>query len=157
MKANPKNLGGRKGDRVTPDWLDGYVIVGLTDHQVVLRNTKTNKVLKSISLAHIKTFRDRAVDGNVKDDEVEGEKVEGVNDEVEDVNDEGEDVGDEGVGGEVEGVGGEVEDVGGEVEDVDDEGKDVGGEGKDVGDIKGVCDKGESIGGEVEGVCSSKV
>ena len=158
MKANPKKLGGRKGDRMTPDWLDGYVIVGLTDHQVVLRNTKTNKVLKSISLAHIKPFRDRTVDGNVKGDEVEGEKVEGVNDEVEDVNDKGEDVGDEGVsgdvegvGGEDEGVGGEVEGVGGEVEDVDDEGKDVGGEGKDVGEIKGVC------GSKVEDVGSSKV
>ena len=57
MKANPtKKLGGRKGDRMTPDWLDGYVVVGLTDHQVVLRNTKTNKVLKSISLAQIKPF-----------------------------------------------------------------------------------------------------
>ena len=56
MKANPKKLEGRKGDRMTPDWLDGYVVVGLTDHQIVLRNTKTNKVLKSISLAHIKPF-----------------------------------------------------------------------------------------------------
>ena len=53
MKANPKKLGGRKGDRMTPDWLDDYVIVELTDHQVVLQNTTTTKFLKSISLTHI--------------------------------------------------------------------------------------------------------
>ena len=29
MKANPKKLGGQKGDRMTPDRLDGYVVVGL--------------------------------------------------------------------------------------------------------------------------------
>ncbi|XP_028409517.1 uncharacterized protein LOC114532140 [Dendronephthya gigantea] len=66
MKANPKKLGGRKGDRMTPDWLNGYVVVSLTDHQVVLRNTKTNKVLKSISLAHIKPFRERGADTDVE-------------------------------------------------------------------------------------------
>ena len=49
MKANPKKLGGRKGDRMSPDWLSGYIVVELTSHQVVLRNTKTNKVLKGIS------------------------------------------------------------------------------------------------------------
>lgn len=61
MKANPQKLGGRKGDRMTPDWLSGYVIEKLTDQQVVLCNTKTNKVLKSMSLVHIKPFRERGV------------------------------------------------------------------------------------------------
>ena len=64
-------------------------MVGLTDHQVVLRNTKTNKILKSISLAHHKPFRDRAADSKVGGD-VKGEKVEGFGAEDED-----EDVGDE--------------------------------------------------------------
>lgn len=59
MKANPKKLGGRKGDRMTPDWLSGYVIEELTYQQVVLRNTNSNKVLKSMSLMHIKPFRER--------------------------------------------------------------------------------------------------
>ena len=42
-------------------------------------NTKTNKVPKSISLAHSKPFRDRAVDGK---NEVESVQVEDVLDEV---------------------------------------------------------------------------
>lgn len=61
MKANPKKLGGRKGDRMSPDWLSGYIVVELTSHQVVLRNTKTNKVLKGISVTHIKPFREREI------------------------------------------------------------------------------------------------
>ena len=126
MKANPKKLGGRKGDRMTPDWLDGYVVVGLTDHQVVLRNTKTNKILKSISLAHIKPFRDRAVDSKVGGD-VKGEKVEGFGGEDEDVGDKvkgfsdmSEDVHEE---SEDDGAGGEVAHDCGKVDCV----KDTGG------------------------------
>ena len=126
MKANPKKLGGRKGDRMTPDWLDRYVVVGLTDHQVVLRNTKTNKILKSISLAHIKPFRDRAVDSKVGGD-VKGEKVEGFGAEDEDVGDVvkgfrdmGEDVQEE---SEDDGAGGEVAHGCGKVDCV----KDTGG------------------------------
>ena len=110
MKANPKKLGGRKGDRLTPDWLDGYVVVELTDHQVVLHNTKTNKLLKSISVAHIKTFQHRAADGKVKDEEVDS-----LDDEMQDEI------------GEVEGFGGEVKDVGSDVKGVGDEVEDVGG------------------------------
>ena len=158
MKANPKKLGGRKGDRMTPDWLDGYVVVGLTDHQVVLRNTKTNKVLKSISLAHIKPFRVRGeevagsdeVAGNKEVEGVEykaegaeianaGDKVAGV---VEKVANVGEEVGgvevanvgeeDTGVGEEVAGVGEEVAGVGEEV---------AGVEVANAGDVVGVVDK----------------
>ena len=141
MKANPKKLGGRKGDRMTPDWLDGYVIVGLTDHQVVLRNTKTNKVLKSISLAHIKPFRDRPVDGK---NEVESVQVEGVLDEVKGACHVSEDNGND---------------------NDDDDGEMVDGEGKDVDcESEGVCDeindvyvKDIGVGGEVKGVCGGKV
>ena len=83
MKANPKKLGGRKGDRMTPDWLSGYVVEKLTDQQVVLHNTKTDKVLKSISLVHFKPFRERGV-GKSDDDEVGsvGDDLAGVGDEV---------------------------------------------------------------------------
>ena len=66
-KVNPKTLKGPKGDRMTPDWLNGYVVGSLTNHQVVLCNTKTNKVLKGISLVHIKPHRERAVGSVPKD------------------------------------------------------------------------------------------
>ncbi|XP_014675059.1 PREDICTED: uncharacterized protein LOC106815141 [Priapulus caudatus] len=56
MKANPKKLGGRKGDRMTPDWLSGYVIVELSGQKVVLRNESTGHVLKGTSIVHIKPF-----------------------------------------------------------------------------------------------------
>jgi hypothetical protein len=157
MKANPKKLGGRKCDRMTPDWLDGYDVVSLTSHQVVLRNTKTNKVLKSISLAHIKPFLERCVGGEdagvnnegvgskVVDGEVFGDN-EAVGDEVVSVGDEVvgdiEAAGDEIVGDEVvddiEAVGGEVVSVGNEV----------------VGDIEAVGDEvgDEVVGGEVASV-----
>ena len=132
MKANPKKLGGRKGDRMTPDWLDGYVVVGLTDHQVVLRNTKTNKILKSISLAHIKPFRDRAVDSKVEGDD-KGEKVEGFGGEDEDVGDEGKGFSDIG------------ENVHEESKDVSNEGDGAGGEvAHDCGKVDCVKDTGGS-------------
>ena len=115
MKANPKKLGGRKSDRMTPDWLDGYDVAALTDHQVVLRNTKTNKILKSISLAHIKPFRNRAVNSKVEGDD-KGEKVEGFGGEDEDVGDE------------VKGFSDMGEDVHEESEDVSNEGDCAGGE-----------------------------
>ena len=129
MKANPKKLGGRKGDRMTPDWLSGYVVEKLTDQQVVLRNTKTDKVLKSISLVHIKPFRERGV-GKSDDDEVGsvGDDLAGVGDEVAgDVTA----VGDKVVGDKVACVGDKVECVGDKVAG---------------GDVAGVCD-------EVAGVC----
>ena len=44
---------------MAPDWLDGYIVVSLDGHQVVFQNTKTNKVLKSISVVHIKPYRGR--------------------------------------------------------------------------------------------------
>ena len=118
MKANPKKLGGRKGDRMTPDWLDGYVVVSLTEHQVVLRNTKTNKVLKSCSLTHIKPFVERAGGENFDVDAI-GDEDANIDDEVAG----GEDVGDKVAGGEVVNdkvTGGEVVDdkvAGGEVAD----------------------------------------
>ncbi len=80
-------------------------------------------MLKNISLAHIKPFQDRAVDGNVKGDEVEG------------VNDKGEDVGDENVVGDVEGVGGEGKDIG-DIKGVCDKGEGVCGSKVDVGSSK---------------------
>ena len=157
MKANPKKLGGRKGDRMTPDWLDGYVIVGLTDHQVVLRNTKTNKVLKSISLAHIKPFRDRPVDGK---NEVESVQVEGALDEVKGEchvsEDNGNDDDDDDDG---EMIDGEGKDVDCESQGICDENNDVHVKDIDVGgEVKGVCDtKVEGVDGEVKGVCDSKI
>ena len=81
MKANPKKLGGRKGDRMTPDWLSGYVVEELTNQQVVLRHTRTNKLLKAISLIHIKPFRERGVaDLAESDDMSESDDDEVVND-----------------------------------------------------------------------------
>ena len=141
MKANPKKLGGRKGDRMTPDWLSGYVVEKLTDQQVVLRNTKTDKVLKSISLVHFKPFRERGV-GKSDDDEVGsvGDDLAGVGDEVAgDVTGVGDKVvGDKVAGGDVACVGHKVACVGDKVECVGDK---VAG-----GDVAGVCD-------EVAGVC----
>ena len=138
---------------------------------VVLRNTKTNKVLKSISLAHVKQFRDRAVDGK---NEVESVPVESVLDEVKgecrvgehNGNDNGDDDqgGDEGEMVDGEDVDAEGKDVDGGGKDVDGGGKDVDGGGKDVdGESEGVCDeinvyvKGVGVGGGVKGVCGSKV
>ena len=141
MKANPKKLGGRKGDRMTPDWLSGYVVEKLTDQQVVLHNTKTDKVLKSISLVHFKPFRERGV-GKSDDDEVGsvGDDLAGVGDEVAgDVTGVGDKVvGDKVAGGDVACVGHKVACVGDKVECVGDK---VAG-----GDVAGVCD-------EVAGVC----
>ena len=132
MKANPKKLGGRKGDRMTPDWLSGYVVEKLTDQQVVLHNTKTDKVLKSISLVHFKPFRERGV-GKSDDDEVGsvGDDLAGVGDEV---------------AGDVTGVGDKV--VGDKVAggDVACVGHKVVGHKVAGGDVAGVCD-------EVAGVC----
>ena len=139
MKANPKKLGGRKGDRMTPDWLSGYVVEKLTDQQVVLHNTKTDKVLKSISLVHIKPFRERGV-GKSDDDEVGsvGDDLAGVGDEVAgDVTA----VGDKVVGDKVACVGDKV--AGGDVACV---GHKVVGHKVAGGDVAGVCD-------EVAGVC----
>ena len=100
MKANPKKLGGRKGDRMTPDWLDGYVVVSLTEHQVVLRNTKTNKVLKCCSLTHIKPFVERAGGENFDVDAI-GDVDANIGKVVDDKVAGGEDVGDKVAGGEV--------------------------------------------------------
>ena len=144
------------GDRMTPDWLDGYVIVGLTYHQVILRNTKTNKVLKSISLAHIKPFRNRPVDGK---NEVEGVHVEGVLNEVKGECHVSEDNGNDNDDDDGEMVDGEGKDVDCESQGVCDEINDV--YVKDIGvggEVKGVCDtKVEGVGGEVKGVCDSEV
>ena len=147
MKANPKKLGGRKGDRMTPDWLDGYVVDGLTDHQVVLRNTKTNKVLKSMSLVHIKPLRVRGVG-----DKVVSSQVETVDNEVETVDDNVESSGDEGDGAnqvaceQLKGVGDKVEGVGNKTGSVDAE---VAGD-KTV-QVVDVDDKVESVDAEVAG------
>lgn len=65
MKANPKKLGGRKGDRMTPDWLSGYIIVELCGQKVILRNESTGQVLKGISLVHIKPFLERETPATV--------------------------------------------------------------------------------------------
>ena len=125
MKANTKKLGGRKGDRMTPDWLDGYVVVGLTDHQVVLRNTKTNKVLKSISLAQIKPFRVRGEEVAGGDEVAGNKEFEGVEYKVE--------------GAEIANVGDKVAGV---VEEVANVGEEVGGvEVANAGDVVGVVDK----------------
>ena len=177
MKANPKKLGGRKGDRMTPDWLDGYVVVGLTDHQVVLRNIKTNNVLKSISLAQIKPFRVRGEEVAGRDevagsDEVAGNKeVEGVEykaegaeianvgDKVESVGEEVANVGEEdtGVGEEVAGVGEEVAGAGEEVAGAGED--DAGVEVPNAGDVVGVVDKTNDevniVGNEVASAASS--
>ena len=129
MKANPKKLGGRKGDRMTPDWLSGYVVEKLTDQQVVLHNTKTDKVLKSISLVHFKPFRERGV-GKSDDDEVGsvGDDLAGVGDEVAgDVTGVGDKVGGDKV------AGGNVACVGHKVACVGDK---VAGD-----DVAGVCDE----------------
>jgi hypothetical protein len=162
MKANPKKLGGRKGDRMTPDWLDGYVVDGLTDHQVVLRNTKTNKVLKSMSLVHIKPLRVRGVG-----DKVVSSQVETVDNEVETVDDNVESSGDEGDGAnqvaceQLKGVGDKVESVDAEVAgnktvqvvDVDDKVESVDAEvaGDKTVQVVDVDDKVESVDAEVAG------
>ena len=125
----------------------GMLLLAL-DHQVVLRSTKTNKVLKSISLAHIKPFRYRAVHGKN-----EVESVQGVLDEVKGDCHVSEDNGNDNDNDDDEG------------EMVDGEGEDVDGEGKDVdGESEGICDeindvyvKDIGVGGKVEGVCGTKV
>ena len=148
---------------MTPDWLDGYVVVGLTDHQVVLRNTKTNNVLKSISLAQIKPFRVRGEEVAGRDevagsDEVAGNKeVEGVEYKAEGA--EIANVGDKvaGVGEEVANVGEEVAGAGEEVAGVGEE--DAGVEVPNAGDVVGVVDKTNDevniVGNEVASAASS--
>ena len=146
MKANPKKLGGRKGDRMTPDWLDGFVVVGLTDHQVVLRNTKTNKVLKSISLAHIKPFRERGADNKFAVEVADvGEEVADVGEEVADVGEEVADVGEEVAGGGKEVAGG-GEEIAGGGEGVTGGGEEVTGGGEEVTGVE-VAYVGEEVAG----------
>ena len=49
----------RMGDRLAPIWMPGYEVVETGTHTATITNSATQKVLRTISLAHIKPVRDR--------------------------------------------------------------------------------------------------
>ena len=61
MRRNPRKLG-RKGDRLQPDWMDGYEISTIAGHHAKLHNTRTGKVLKAVHLKHLKPHKTRQRD-----------------------------------------------------------------------------------------------
>ena len=50
----------RKGDKLSATWARGYEVVSVSSHTAVIKNRDTDKELRTISLAHLKPYRERS-------------------------------------------------------------------------------------------------
>lgn len=59
MKKNAKQIG-RKGDRLQPRWIGGYVVTAISGSMVVITNHKTGRALKAVNIAMLKPYVERS-------------------------------------------------------------------------------------------------